>query len=182
MYENWCLYVYFCNSQAKTGIWWKLAILDQKWSKTSKMSKVYWNPEDTPYLTQQIRRNIILRWIRRPLPDFEEYAACHSDMRRIWNSGQRRRSSLFYSRYAAFTIEERRISTKISPNVDSKITIYAPHQRSRYAAFAGRCTNILEYINLGPHAKLSQCAASITYMRRIDLPDRNYINPRPTRI
>ena len=146
------------------------------------MSKVYWNPEDAPYLTQQICCNIILRWIRRSLPDFEECAACHSDMRRIWNFGQRRRSSLFYSRYAASTIEERHISIKTSPDEESKIIIYTPHQRSRIRRIAGRCTNILEYINLGPHAKLSQCAASITYMRRIDLPDRDYINPMPTRI
>ena len=68
------------------------------------MSKVYWNPEDAPYLTQQIPRNIILRWIRRPLPDFEECAACNYTMRRIWNSGQRRRSGSFYSRSAALHI------------------------------------------------------------------------------
>ena len=104
IYENRCFNVYFSDSQIKTANRWNLAILDWLWSKTSEMSKVYWNSEDTPYLTQQIRHNIIRRWIPRPLSDFEECAACDSIMRRIWNFCQRRRSSSFYSRYAALYI------------------------------------------------------------------------------
>ena len=83
IHDNWYLIIYFSNSQVKTSNWWNLTILDEIWSKTSKISKVYWNPEDAPYLSQQTRRNIILRWIQRPLPIFEECAACNYSMRRI---------------------------------------------------------------------------------------------------
>ena len=59
---------------------------------------------------------------------------------------------------------------------------HAPHTKNKLRRIWRRCTNIPEYINLGPHTKLSRCAASIYSMRRIDLSDRNYKYPKTIRI
>ena len=146
------------------------------------MSKVYWNPKDAPYLTQQIRRNIILRWIRRPLPDFEECAACDYIMRRIWNSGQRRRSSSFYSRSAALHIWHATYLYQDFTRIIQDNWRTCAAYKIKLRRIWRRCTNIPEYNNLGPHAKLSRCAASTYSMRRIDPQTEDYKYPKTIRI
>ena len=76
----------------------------------------------------------------------------------------------------------RRITIKISQDIIQDGKGHAPHPRIMIRRIFWRCTNIPEYINLGPHAKLSQCAASTYQMRRILPSDRNYKYPKTRRI
>ena len=76
----------------------------------------------------------------------------------------------------------RRITIKISPVSIQDTRKHAPHLRMELRRIFWRCTNIPEYINLGPHAKLIQCAASTYQMRRILPSDRNYKYPKTRRI
>jgi hypothetical protein len=73
----------------------------------------------------------------------------------------------------------RRISIKISPDQDPRLNIHAPHTKIKIRRIYRRCTNIPEYINLGPHAKLSQCAASATYAPHRSLRQKTINTPRP---
>ncbi|WP_232298051.1 hypothetical protein, partial [Nitrosospira sp. NpAV] len=54
----------------------------------------------------------------------------------------------------------RRITINISPDTIQDTRGHAPHLIMELRRILWRCTNIPEYYNLGPHAKLSQCAAS----------------------
>ena len=76
----------------------------------------------------------------------------------------------------------RRITIDISPDTIQDTRGHAPHLFMKLRRIFWRCTNIPEYINLGPHAKLSQCAASTYQMRRILPSDRNYKYPKTRRI
>ena len=81
----------------------------------------------------------------------------------------------FCSRYAAsyllHTAHHYQDSTRYYPRQQG----HAPHLRMELRRIFWRCTNIPEYINLGPYAKLSQCAAS-TYSMRCILPQTETIN------
>ena len=76
----------------------------------------------------------------------------------------------------------RRITIKISQVIIQDGKGHAPHTRTELRRIFWWYTNIPEYINLGPHAKLCQCAASTYSMRRILPSDRNYKYPKDRRI
>ena len=122
----------------------------------------------------------LLKWRDwRPLPDFEE--CMHAILSCVAYETLVKEEEPTWSTPDAphLTSYIRRITIKISPVSIQDTRRHAPHTVMKIRRISRRCTNILEYNNLGPHVKLTQCAASTYSMRRI-LPQTETINtPRP---